>query len=30
MEIVEANYHKAGWETGNDADNNKMKHYFKD
>ena len=24
MEIAEANYHKAGWETGNDADNNKQ------
>lgn len=23
MEIAEANYHKAGWETGNDGDNNK-------
>jgi|TARA_R100001460_G_scaffold69396_3_gene109996 5'(3')-deoxyribonucleotidase len=24
MEIAEANYHKAGWETGNDANNNKQ------
>ena len=24
MEIAEANYHRAGWETGNDADNNKQ------
>lgn len=23
MEIAEANYHRAGWETGNDGDNNK-------
>jgi hypothetical protein len=23
MEIAQANYHKAGWETGNDSDNNK-------